>query len=85
MFQKNLSDEEKAKNDAMSRLKTVNAETTDILKELEQEYKPPVRPTSFSRGQLCVHVVWLEIFWNHQQSVWKGQGCSVKTNAEQFG
>ncbi len=37
-----ISEEEKAKTRAMSQLKTVNAETTDILSELEKEYKPPV-------------------------------------------
>ena len=37
-----FTDEEKAKKDAMYHLKTVNAETSDILNELEKEYKPPV-------------------------------------------
>ena len=36
------AEEEKAKKDAMYHIKTVNAETSDILSELEKEYKPPV-------------------------------------------
>ena len=36
------AEEERAKKDAMYHIKTVNAETSDILSELEREYKPPV-------------------------------------------
>ena len=35
-------EEEKAKKDAKYHLKKINAETSDILSELEKEYKPPV-------------------------------------------
>ena len=36
-------DEDAARKDPMYRLKSVNAETRDVLTELEREYKPSVR------------------------------------------
>ncbi len=35
-------EEEAAKKDAKYHMKTINAETTDILEELQREYKAPV-------------------------------------------
>ena len=52
------AEEEKAKKDAMYHIKTVNAETSDILSELEREYKPPVSTKRLKWRKLtfCIYI-----------------------------
>ena len=52
------TEEEKAKKDAMYHIKTVNAETSDILSELEKEYKPSVstKRSKWRKTTFCVYI-----------------------------